>query len=124
MTNLYLIAHKVRGEPTFDIAEQMACPLCQDEETGTQGCAECDFLGYWWIIPTSGHRAYPWWYWPIWKFSHMVIGWQDTVPPMPEGLPDHYSHSAAPRRSLIEQLGLGRTATPTAPPAPPLPRRL
>jgi hypothetical protein len=31
----------------------MECPLC------SEGCPECDHLGYWWIIPTSGHRAYP-----------------------------------------------------------------
>src|SRR6266699_1935829 len=42
----YLILHKVRGEPAFDIAVKME----------VEGEA-------WWIIPTSGHRAYPcnWW---------------------------------------------------------------
>lgn len=39
---LYLIAHKVRGELAFDIAIQL--------EIG-------DGVG--WLIPTSGHRAYP-----------------------------------------------------------------
>lgn len=38
----YLILHKVRGEPAFDIAVQIQIG---DEEG--------------WIIPTSGHRAYP-----------------------------------------------------------------
>lgn len=42
MSELYLILHKVRGEPAFDIAEKM-------EVEGEE----------WWIIPTSGHRAYP-----------------------------------------------------------------
>jgi hypothetical protein len=41
----YLIAHKVRGAPALDIAVQMHVA---DE--------------VWWIIPTSGHRAYPYWH--------------------------------------------------------------
>ena len=42
MSDLYLILHKVRGEPAFDIATRLQIA---DEEG--------------WIIPTSGHRAYP-----------------------------------------------------------------
>lgn len=38
----YLILHKVRGEPAFDVAEQIEM---EDE--------------IWWIVSTSGHRAYP-----------------------------------------------------------------
>jgi len=38
----YLILHKVRGEPAFDVADKLQIG---DEEG--------------WIIPTSGHRAYP-----------------------------------------------------------------
>ena len=65
---IFLIAHKVRGEPAFDIAEQM--PVGDE---------------IWWIIPTSGHRAYPFW--------HRVL--EDQMPEMPEGVPDHYRcHSA------------------------------
>lgn len=45
--NLYLILHKVRGEPAFDIA------LCADD-MGTESSP-----GPWWIVCTSGHRAYP-----------------------------------------------------------------
>lgn len=75
MTDLYLIAHKVRGEPAFDIAAQVQI----GEELG-------------WIIPTSGHRAYPY-------------GWQplsalDLAPgfniPMPANWRDHYATIAAP----------------------------
>ena len=62
MSELYLIAHKVRGEPAFDIAINM---------------------GGWWIIPTSGHRAYPYWHQPIY-----LEDWQ--LPPVPADLPDHY----------------------------------
>jgi hypothetical protein len=41
----FLILHKVRGEPAFDIAERLS------DET--------------WIIPTIGHKAYPWQYWAL-----------------------------------------------------------
>jgi hypothetical protein len=44
----YLILHKVRGEPAFDIAEKM-------QIAGEEG----------WIIPTSGHRAYPYQKWHL-----------------------------------------------------------
>ena len=42
----YLILHKVRGEPAFDVAVQMHVE-CESDP------------GPWWVIPTSGHRAYP-----------------------------------------------------------------
>ena len=45
---IFLIAHKVRGEPAFDVAELLSI-----------GPEEA------WIIPTSGHRAYPLAYWAI-----------------------------------------------------------
>jgi hypothetical protein len=44
----YLILHKVRGEPAFDIASKLQIG---DEEG--------------WIIPTSGHRAYPFMVWNL-----------------------------------------------------------
>lgn len=44
----YLILHKVRNKPAFDIA----IPLKIGSEDG-------------WIIPTSGHRAYPYWSVPL-----------------------------------------------------------
>lgn len=43
----FLILHKVRGLPAFDIAN-----CCDD--MGTE-----DDPAPWWIIPTSGHRAHP-----------------------------------------------------------------
>ena len=89
----YLIAHLVRGQPTFDIATrfcegdapcQPACglyPRCKEEE--------------WWIIPTSGHRAYPYW---SWNLEHTELsGGTETLleiaakVTIPEGLRDHYS---------------------------------
>jgi hypothetical protein len=48
MTDIYLILHKVRGKPAFDIAEKIMI----GEEEG-------------WIIPTSGHRAFPMTCWPL-----------------------------------------------------------
>lgn len=61
----HLILHKVRGEPAFDIAEQM--------ENGM------------WIIPTSGHRAYPYWTTPL------VVPFGLPPLPIPVDHPDHYS---------------------------------
>lgn len=78
----YLILHKVRGEPAFDVAEKLQIG---DEEG--------------WIIPTSGHRAYPFMTWSIedladisdvnmngqhptpWSMDHLV----------PDDWPDHYT---------------------------------
>jgi hypothetical protein len=111
MSDLYLIAHKVRGEAAFDVAIQMECPICLEayEVTGDMGCDECDQLGYWWIIPTSGHRAYP--YATILLQQLGVIGWGEVKPYnagiMPKGLPDHYpDHGTAPKIDLIAALGL------------------
>lgn len=98
MTDLYLVAHKVRGEPAFDVAVQMECPICHNDETYGEGCIECDQLGYWWIIPTSGHRAYPWWHS---EFYMLEIGWEDKVPPMPSNLPDHYPTRAEPDKPKL-----------------------
>jgi hypothetical protein len=50
MDALYLIVHKVRGQPAFDVAQRFA--LSGGEEI--------------WMIPTSGHRAYP--------FAHQALG--------------------------------------------------
>lgn len=91
--NLYLIAHKVRGEPAFDVAEQMQCPLCPVEPEAH--CDECDGLGYWWIIPTSGHRAYPYAHWRLEDlfdgsdYPHQRPWTFDDK--MPQSLPDHYA---------------------------------
>lgn len=95
MTELYLILHKVRGEPAFDIAENIG-----SEEDGDL-----------WIIPTSGHRAYP-----SWHIELSKLGWKENTNPnddwqfewrhLPEGeinllllvgpLPDHYACNNTP----------------------------
>jgi len=77
----HLILHKVRGEPAFDVACKLGEP---DEEDPI------------WIIPTSGHRAYPY---LTWKIDELVAGQgdgdrvvdfcdHDTVP---QDWPDHYT---------------------------------
>lgn len=88
---LFLIAHKVRGEVAFDVAIQVQI----GQELG-------------WIIPTSGHRAYPFWnasmanfriLHPLGDGHNTNYPWDSLVPPMPEGLRDHYvaSERSAPR---------------------------
>lgn len=115
MSEPFLIAHVVSGEPAFDIAEKMTCPLCSGE-----GCAECDDADYWWICSTSGHRAYPYWYFELsellydeklspHEYSPRVL--LDIVPDPPPSWPDHYPKSspepAKPKvRSLLQALGL------------------
>ena len=88
--NLYLIAHKVRGEPAFDIAIQM-----------TMG----DEL--WWIIPTSGHRAYPW----CWQELE-VRDWETGD--MPANLPDHYPTAVLPaKRAAVDPSAASHTHVPS-----------
>jgi len=117
MSDLFLIAHKVRSEPAFDIASRMACPECIGEGCG-EGCAECDGFGYWWIIPTSGHRAYPWWHGELTRGFSV----EDILVelPMPLALTDHYPPKATPATPRIDILSL----LPTAPKGPTIRRRL
>ncbi len=96
MNNLFLIAHKVRGEPAFDIAERMVCPECD-----SAGCPECGD-GFWWIISTSGHRAHPWVAHPFNDLEgDLGQGYFEAIShEMPPDLPDHYPTSAEPRARL------------------------
>lgn len=82
----YLVLHKVRGLPAFDIAIR-----CDDMGTPLDP-------GPWWIIPTSGHRARPVWYkvlsnimWDM-DLTHTGNSWKDinNVPEIPDDWPDHY----------------------------------
>lgn len=91
-SELYLVAHKVHDQPAFDVASRMECAVCHDNSTERTECTECDGTGFWWIIPTSGHRAYPY----AWQPWHaMDIGPGFDVP-MPPALPDHYASRASP----------------------------
>lgn len=107
MSELYLVAHKVRGEPAFDIAVQMECPICEGrswvanaDSCEAFACHECDSTGYWWIIPTSGHRAYPYWEEALATLGTMFGQSLGSVGEMPEGLPDHYPTASTSRPSL------------------------
>ncbi len=109
MAELYLILHKVRGEPAFDIAQRLQIG---DEEG--------------WIIPTSGHRAYP----STWidldyinknLESVSIYHWITNMNPH---IPDHYEVNHEPKailtsaRDLLTKLGLAK------PPPAPTRRRL
>lgn len=107
MSELYLVLHKVRGQPAFDIAER-----CDDLGTA-------DDPGPWWIIPTSGHRAYPY---RKWDMEDIYDG-SNIDPPkplyvyetvdLPDDLEDHYSALVSPitkistlANDLLTALGL------------------
>ena len=89
---LYLIAHKVRGQQALDIAIQM-----------TMG----DEL--WWIIPTSGHRAYPYWHYRLGDlFAHQLVG------PPPADWPDHYPTAVLPaKRAAVDPSAASHTHVPS-----------
>lgn len=107
----YLVAHKVRGEPAFDIAIKLPCAVCRlmkpltaNAENGAGAdfeCDECDDTGVWWIIPTSGHRATPWWTESLSAFARQDMDGScnklDFIPEMPEGWPDHYPCNPTPQ---------------------------
>ncbi len=113
--DLFLIAHKVRGEPAFDIAERMDCPYCiptQNFRT-VEECVECSGDGFWWIVSTSGHRAYPWRSFPLSQLEGDVDQgyFEGIMFEMPPSLPDHYpTRQAKPEKSsgkgLLAALGL------------------
>lgn len=102
---LYLILHKVRGLPAFDIADRC-------DEMGTE-----DDPGPWWIVPTSGHRAYPY---RSWALDNLVDvsdinkhGFHDTPATfdfIPIDWPDHYATGEAKPSTgpseLLARLGL------------------
>lgn len=103
MTELYLIAHKVRGEPAFDIAITMTCPVCDGT---TVHCEQCDGQGEWWIIPTSGHRAFPYWSYMLERCLNVMFLVDQPPTQMPPDLRDHYAVEREVARSLVDVLGL------------------
>jgi hypothetical protein len=126
VSELYLIAHSVRGEAAFDVAEKMECPHCVEGiDQVIYGCLECDQLGYWWIIPTSGHRAYPYWFVNLLDIDdtyelslNCTSPLVEHPPAMPPGWPDHYKVGPAPK---LDIKALFKT---TQPPQPRIARRL
>jgi len=116
VTDLYLIAHKVRGEPAFDIATHLTCPKC---EATDDHCSACDGAGHWWIVPTSGHRAFPYWDCPL----NVAIDWPlmqihgRGIPDVPlDTIRDHYAVERDIAVDLVKVLGL--IHKPLAPLAP------
>jgi len=89
--DLYLVAHKVRGEGTIDTALKVQI----GSEEG-------------WIIPTSGHRAYPWWWMPL----SDLFAYQNVGEP-PPGLRDHYEVSSAPPATDYTDRAPRATRVPT-----------
>jgi len=93
---LHLIAHLVRGAPAFDIARRC-------DSMGT-----ADDPGPWWIVPTSGHRAYPYWHCELAQFGcgehketfvrvyDLDGAYEIELDPPPAGWPDHYSCNDTP----------------------------
>lgn len=72
---LFLIAHKVRGEAAFDIAIQLeGYPGGPDEIC--------------WISPTFGYRAKPYWWVPLRECLGPEL---DGVPPAPADWPDLFA---------------------------------
>lgn len=117
-TPLFLIAHSVRGEAAFDVALQMECPHCisDGDPTYRYGCAECDGEGYWWIIPTSGHRAFPYWSCAIEELDFLNGKHPDKyLGVMPSGWPDHYRHGPAPTLDIMSLFKAQREAKPHIP---------
>ncbi len=114
----YLICHKVRGASAFDIAIRM-------EVNGE----------FWWIIPTSGHRAHPLWWISLertmipsglWKGeAEVMISITDMekrfLPTAFDDLEDHYTSPNLPEthesktagRGLLASLGLRTASTIT-----------
>jgi len=101
---LFLIAHSVRGEAAFDVAVQMKCPFCQSYESVTgqwceaereqEDCFDCEALGYWWTIPTCGHRAFPYWWIEMNEALFYMLPMDKRPTDMPSGWPDHYKTDA------------------------------
>jgi hypothetical protein len=81
----HLILHKVRGEPAFDVAEEIEPDM--------------------WIIPTSGHRAYPY---VKWSLSELVppgaIDRENLRYAIPPDWPDHYQVTKAP----VQEINIGQ----------------
>jgi|SRR5215475_2968003 len=113
MDKQYLIAHKCRGKPAFEIAELMKCPLCEDGIRENEfHCDECSGEGYWYITH-YGHRAYPYW-------SQVLDDNIFVIPEMPTDCPEHFEASAAPKGQgsgtsgldLLVKLGLSKPVEP------------
>jgi len=136
MNDLYLILHKVRGEPAFDIAQRLdrphdlyktedneapdvikdqngevvlgLCKICGRGEIQLE--EQCDGEDVW-IIPTSGHRAYP-----CFAIEVGQIVQEDVYKMFLEGniapeLPDHYKASEPRAVPAVRRIAAKPTTT-------------
>jgi len=60
----------------------------------------------WWILPSTGHRAYPFWDYPLCELGYFLssddfVFVTDRAKPMPKDLQDFWSITVAP--SAIER---------------------
>lgn len=77
----FLILHKVRGEPSLDIAEKAQIG---DEEG--------------WVLCTCGHRAYP--YKVLASLSELCYEYFPGGCEIPEDWPEHYRQHAEPKLKI------------------------
>jgi hypothetical protein len=96
MDGLHLIVHKVRGQAAIDVAQRV---LIGDEDV--------------WLIPTSGHRAYPFSYQPLGESFERMTEFANGAEW--DALPDHYPEQQrkgtfAQLRSAVQLVGLSATA--------------
>lgn len=96
MSEPFLILHKVRGKPEFDVAAK-SCPgprPCQPD----CGCwdGESCLVEDDWTVTTSGHRAHPLFWWKISELAS-TDGWSSPIEVLSDLgdklalVPDHYS---------------------------------
>src|SRR3974390_1176936 len=87
--DFYLVLHKVRGAPAFDVAINVSI-------------AEQDA----WVVSSSGHRCFPYWYASLKELFDGI-----TFPEMPEGIMDHFEAKAEVQMpkgtDVLKLLGLG-----------------
>jgi hypothetical protein len=58
-----------------------------------------------WIIPTSGHRAYPYWQFPLYNLDALnEFDFNKILSNCPPSWPDHYQVSASPGTGTIKGL--------------------
>lgn len=113
----FLILHKVRGQPAFDIAIQMECPVCKEKwEHEDWECGACGDDKVWWIIPTSGHRAYPYWHFLLAEVDDDIMV-EAFALSIPDDHPDHFGVDNSPTpyepqgaNALLNSLGLSRAS--------------
>jgi hypothetical protein len=83
MDELFLVAHKVRGQIAYDVAQRIL--LSGGEEL--------------WLIPTSGHRAYP----LRWQRLDESLALECSADEL-AGVPDHYSPAEGSKGRLRARL--------------------